>query len=138
MDNIYAVVENGLVINVVVWDGKSEWNPESGEAVPCQPQVGIGWLYASSQFSQPPEPDQTPAELASANMAKAAAEYERATVAISALNEQIEDADYDGTTEDALKAELAAWTDYRKQLRAYIKAGGGSCLLPSAPTALFG
>ncbi|HCJ9616492.1 TPA: hypothetical protein NV979_004152 [Escherichia coli] len=64
-------------------------------------------------------------------MAKAASEYERASVVIVALNEQIEDEDYAGTTEEAVKSELAAWTDYRKQLRAYIKAGDGSQTLPS-------
>lgn len=133
MNNIYAVVENGVVINIVVWDGKSEWQPVTGEAVQCPSQVGIGWFYDGSNFSQPPTPEQTPEELASANMAKAASEYERASVAIVALNEQIEDADYDGTTEEEVKAELAAWTDYRKQLRAYIKAGDGNQQLPSAP-----
>ena len=133
MNNIYAVVENGVVINIVVWDGQSEWQPVTGEAVSCPAQVGIGWLYDGSNFSQPPTPEQTPEELASANMAKAASEYERASVAIVALNEQIEDADYDGTTEEEVKAELAAWTDYRKQLRAYIKAGDGSKALPEQP-----
>ncbi|EHM8973251.1 hypothetical protein ACE19A_07015 [Escherichia coli] len=131
MNNIYAVVENGVVINIVVWDGKSEWQPVTGEAVSCSAQVGIGWLYDGSNFTQPPTPEQTPEELAAANMAKAASEYERASVVIVALNEQIEDEDYAGTTEEAVKSELAAWTDYRKQLRAYIKAGDGSQTLPS-------
>ncbi|HEP1898758.1 TPA: hypothetical protein VCC33_004628 [Kluyvera cryocrescens] len=66
-------------------------------------------------------------------MTTAAAEYERATVTIGALNEQIEDADYAGTSEEAVKESLASWTDYRKQLRAYIKAGDGSKALPVAP-----
>ncbi|HEP1897665.1 TPA: hypothetical protein VCC33_003497 [Kluyvera cryocrescens] len=131
MNNVYAVVENGVVINIVVWDGQSEWQPVTGEAVSCPAQVGIGWLYDGSNFSQPPTPEQTPEELAAANMATAASEYERATVAIGALNEQIEDADYEGTTEEEVKEELDAWTDYRKQLRAYIKAGDGSQTLPS-------
>ncbi|HCP5374678.1 TPA: hypothetical protein OEH38_002574 [Escherichia coli] len=131
MNNVYAVVENGVVINIVVWDGQSEWQPVTGEAVSCPAQVGIGWLYDGSNFSQPPTPEQTPEELAAANMATAASEYERATVAIGALNEQIEDADYEGTTEEEVKEELDAWTDYRKQLRAYIKAGDGSHTLPS-------
>lgn len=132
MNNVYAVVENGVVINIVIWDGKSEWKPVTGQAVLCPSQVGIGWLYDGSHFSQPPVPEQTPEELAAANMTTAAAEYERATVTIGALNEQIEDADYAGTSEEAVKEDLASWTDYRKQLRAYIKAGGGSQSLPSA------
>ena len=134
MNNIYAVVENGVVINVIVWDGQSEWKPVTGEAVSCPSQVGIDWLYDGRNFRQPPIPKQTPEELAAANMAKAAAEYERATVNIGALNEQIEDADYAGTSEEAVKEDLALWTDYRKQLRAYIKAGDGCQQLPLRPT----
>ncbi len=99
----------------------------------CPAQVGIGWLYDGSDFRQPPTPEQTPEELAAANMAKAASEYERASVAIVALNEQIEDADYAGTTEVDVKAELATWTDYRKKLRAYIKNADGTKPVPSAP-----
>lgn len=75
----------------------------------------------------------TPEEKAAENMATAASEYDRATVNIVALNEQIEDEDYDGTTEEEVKTELAAWTDYRKQLRAYIKIADGNQPLPSVP-----
>ncbi|EOI6864721.1 hypothetical protein ACMVR0_000759, partial [Yersinia enterocolitica] len=53
------------------------------------------------------------------------AEYDRATLAITGLNERIEDDDYDGTTKDTINSELIEWTDYRKLLRAYIKAGDG-------------
>lgn len=52
----YAVVENGSVINVVVWDGVSEWAPPDGAIavdIPDDVPVGIGWLYDGSTFSQP-------------------------------------------------------------------------------------
>lgn len=75
----------------------------------------------------------TPEEQAAENLATAQNEYVQATKVITSLNEQIEDADYDGTTEAAVKAELAAWTNYRKELRAYLKAADGSQSLPSAP-----
>ncbi|MGE4775215.1 hypothetical protein [Yersinia enterocolitica] len=73
----------------------------------------------------------TPEEIAAENMATARTEYDRATANIVALNEQIEDEDYAGTTKDTVKADLSSWTDYRKQLRAYIKAGDGCGPLPS-------
>lgn len=66
------------------------------------------------------------------NIATAQSEYDHATSVINALNEQIQDEDYDGTTEEAVKAELTAWSNYRKELRAYIKAGDGSQMLPSS------
>lgn len=137
MGNVYAVVDKGVVANLVVWDGESEWAPDVGKAVLCGADVGIGWLYDGEKFT-PPVIVKTPEELSIENMSVARSQYDRATVSITALNEQIEDADYDGTTEEAVKAGLAAWTDYRKQLRAYIKAGDGSKQLPSAPMMLFG
>lgn len=73
----------------------------------------------------------TPEEIAADNMATARTEYDRATANIVALNEQIEDEDYTGTSEAMVKNNLISWTDYRKQLRAYIKAGDGSQTLPS-------
>ena len=47
-DNLWAVVVDGLVIDVVIWDGESEWTPPDGaELVKLvdAPGVGIGWTY---------------------------------------------------------------------------------------------
>lgn len=132
----FALVQNGAVANIFNCADEETATglyPDDTVVDVSEVLVQRGWLYDGVNFSQPPLPEQTPAELAAANMATAASEYERATVAIGSLNEQIEDADYDGSTEEAVKAELASWTDYRKQLRAYIKAGDGSQQLPPAP-----
>ncbi|TXP94032.1 tail fiber assembly protein, partial [Escherichia coli] len=29
MNDVYAVVDNNVVINVIIWDGISEWKPEA-------------------------------------------------------------------------------------------------------------
>lgn len=92
--------------------------------------VGPGWSYDGETFTAPVIV-KTPEEVAAENISTAQSEYERASEHITALNEQIEDADYAGTTENEVETELATWTDYRKQLRAYIKAGDGSQELPS-------
>lgn len=63
MDNSYAVVKDGIVINIVVWDGETEWQPDDGEAVKIDDVAGIGWLYDGKKFTPPPEPDKTHAEL---------------------------------------------------------------------------
>uniref|UniRef100_UPI0030090F37 hypothetical protein n=2 Tax=Enterobacterales TaxID=91347 RepID=UPI0030090F37 len=89
--------------------------------------------YANGQFTAPPEPELTPDELAAKNLLTAQAAYENASNKITALNEQIQDDDFDGTTEVTVKAELAAWTNYRKDLRAYIKNADGNQPLPTAP-----
>lgn len=64
MEN-YAVVEDGKVTNIVVWDGKSEWAPDNGDVMPAPDGIGIGWLYADDVFAAPVVqiPDKTHDEL---------------------------------------------------------------------------
>jgi hypothetical protein len=47
----YAIIENGTVTNVAVWDGETEW-PHEGDAVliPEGSSVGIGWDYDGKKF----------------------------------------------------------------------------------------
>lgn len=58
MSNNYAVIVNDTVVNMVVWDGKSEWSPSEGFAVPVQDgaQVGMGWKYINGEFIDPNQP----------------------------------------------------------------------------------
>lgn len=53
MMSVYAIVKKGVVTNVVVWDGKSDWVPESGKAVLAEGTVDIGWLYDGKEFTPP-------------------------------------------------------------------------------------
>ena len=49
----YAIVENGVVTNVVVWDGETPYDPE-GELVLIDgltPEPGIGWDYDGKKFA---------------------------------------------------------------------------------------
>lgn len=56
---IYALIDNGIIVNVVVWDGISQWSPPSDDhlvieipSVPGSP--GVGWSYDGTNFSPPP------------------------------------------------------------------------------------
>jgi hypothetical protein len=56
---IYAIIENGTVINVVEWDGVSNWSPPSGATALLPPdgtQFGVGYTYDGQQFVAPPPP----------------------------------------------------------------------------------
>lgn len=132
----YALIEDGLVVNVVICDSDEAATilfPDMTVIRIEGAEAGPGWQYSDGVFIPPAVKPPSPEEVAAQNLATAQSEYERASVHITALNEQIEDADYDGTTEDKVKAELSAWTDYRKQLRAYIKVGDGSQSPPPLP-----
>lgn len=50
----YAIIENGIVTNIVIWDGGSEWTPPTDAiAVPIPPSafVSIGYAYSEGAFS---------------------------------------------------------------------------------------
>lgn len=51
----YAIVENGVVVNVVEWDGSTKWTPPSGQvvAIPAGMTGGIGDAYANGKFTSP-------------------------------------------------------------------------------------
>ncbi|WP_082716456.1 hypothetical protein [Burkholderia sp. BDU5] len=58
----YAIVENGVVTNVVVWDGNTEsWQPPEGttaNVLPPDSPVGVGWTTADgANYMPPPRPD---------------------------------------------------------------------------------
>jgi hypothetical protein len=56
----YAVVQDDVVINVVIWDGGPEWTPPAGCIAVAlgDSGAGIGWGYVNGQFIPPaPEPE---------------------------------------------------------------------------------
>lgn len=57
MDENYALVQGGVVINTIVWDGNPEtWSAPQGVTavlMPANETVEIGWTYSGSTFSAP-------------------------------------------------------------------------------------
>lgn len=147
MNSTYAVIRDGVVINMIIIDtstlgGGADANTGKvsggggpgfgGQLVPAEDNAGIGWHYVNGVFTAPVI-EKTAEEIARENMATANSEYDRASVKIAALNDRIADEDWSGTTESAIRAELLAWTTYRKSLRAYISAADWSKRLPESP-----
>lgn len=136
MSKIHAVVVNGLVTNMIVWDGISAYGAGGNQIlIPVSSMgdntPGIGWHYENGVFTAPVI-EKTVDELARDNMANANSEYDRASVKIAAFNDRIADEDWSGTTEAVIREELLAWTGYRKSLRAYISAADWSKRLPES------
>ncbi|WP_082779139.1 tail fiber assembly protein [Burkholderia sp. PAMC 28687] len=112
----YALIENGIVINVVVWDGNlATWTPPDGQtAIEVKdgdvPHIGLG--YADGVYEQPPLPETippTPAEILSSNTSTRDTLLSQATSAIAPLQDAV---DLDMAT-DADTAALKAWKTYR-------------------------
>lgn len=51
----YAIISSsGIVINVVIWNGKPPWRPPIGTtAIPLADGAGIGWSYVNGAFIPP-------------------------------------------------------------------------------------
>lgn len=53
----YALVDAGVVVNVILWDGNTEtWQPAEGQAaelLPANSTVDVGWTYDGTKFAAP-------------------------------------------------------------------------------------
>ena len=59
MMDVYAVVENGVVVNTIEWDGAAQWSIPTGcslQQIPTDAYVGIGSTFDGHNFSAPPAP----------------------------------------------------------------------------------
>lgn len=153
----YAVISDGFVVNVVVWDGTGDIFADTttieltdkvsafiGDAyldgkVISKPRDGYdydftpdkkAWVMTDESKAIVAEKDKTK------NLTFAKSEYDRASTKLTSLEQRIEDDDYDEVnTEASIAAEKTKWTTYRKSLRAYIAAADGTAYLPKAPDA---
>lgn len=111
MSKTYAVIENNTVVNVVLWDGESEWSPDNGVAIPAADGVGIGWLYADGTFTAPdiPEPVKSHDELVAEAEAEKRARIDAATSRIVVWQTKLL---MERKLTDAESVSLNAWIDY--------------------------
>lgn len=67
MNASYAVIENGMVVNVIVWDGEAEFTVSDNHQLinisDISDQPGIGWVYSDGVFTAPPTPERPHDEL---------------------------------------------------------------------------
>ena len=56
----YAIIENGVVGNVALWDGATEWADAAGAIpLPEDSPVGPGYTYDGTAFTAPAQPVDT-------------------------------------------------------------------------------
>lgn len=56
MNNIYAVIENGIVINTIQCENGKEWTSDDCDVMSIdtfEPRPGPGWTYDGEKFSPP-------------------------------------------------------------------------------------
>jgi len=61
----YAVVKNGVVENMVIWDGVTEFSVADSELIEATDNARIGGTYDGTfHFEEPPRPEPTAEEAA--------------------------------------------------------------------------
>ncbi|EGX8866034.1 tail fiber assembly protein [Escherichia coli] len=67
MNMSYAVIENGMVVNVIAWNGEAEFTvPDNQQLInisDISEHPGIGWAYSDGGFTAPPTPERSHDEL---------------------------------------------------------------------------
>lgn len=116
----YAIIENSVVVNVVVWDGESKWEPADTLTIvnisEVSPDPSIGWSFDGKSFTAPPEPKKNKEELITE------AEYQKQAY-IDHANDYMNDKQWPsklalGRLSDADKALFNEWLDYLDALEA--------------------
>ena len=63
----YAVVKNGAVENIVIWDGETEFSVPDSELIEATADTRIGGTYDGAfHFVEPPVPEPTAEQVAAA------------------------------------------------------------------------
>tara|TARA_B100000949_G_scaffold209434_1_gene201807 strand:- start:300 stop:578 length:279 start_codon:yes stop_codon:yes gene_type:complete len=71
----YAVVRNGVVENIVVWDGVTEFSVADSELIEVTDNTRIGGTYDGSfHYVEPPVPEPTAEQVAAAEAKSSAIE----------------------------------------------------------------
>lgn len=128
MNSIYAVVKDGVVVNLIAWDGKGNWQPEIGEAVQVHGMVSKGWLYDGKTFFKPVGHSGDDDDIHQAE------ELRQALLSDARL--KVADWQTDlllGTLSDEDKTKLIAWRRYIKALEAMTISDGAEISWPEPP-----
>lgn len=127
----YALIKNGVVENVVIFDGEDDIFDDYTVVKLDGLTAGIGWTYDGEQFTAPPEPEPTPEEL----IAQAEA---RKQSLIAAANDYMDNRQWPGKATlgrltDAEKEQYNLWLDYLDVLEAVDTSGALDIAWPSEP-----
>lgn len=128
MNSIYAVVKDGVVVNLIAWDGKGNWQPEIGVAVQVHGMVSKGWLYDGKTFFKPVGQSGDDDDIHQAEELRQAL--------LSDARMKVADWQTDlllGTLSDEDKTKLIAWRRYIKALEAMTISDGAEISWPEPP-----
>lgn len=110
----YALIKNGVVENVVIWDGEGDIFADYTTVSIDGLTAGIGWSYDGKMFTAPPVPELTREEYVGQAESTKAGLLSSARMTISIWQSEL----LLGSISDADKASLVAWLAYIKAVEA--------------------
>ncbi|EQA1436295.1 tail fiber assembly protein [Escherichia coli] len=128
----YAVIENGMVVNVIVWDGVAGLGDGDQMIIETVDGCGIGWTYAGGEFIPPPVADQDPSELIANADAEKQNRLSYATNKIVVWQTKLL---MGRTLTDSESAKLNAWMDYIDAVQAIDTSTAPDVIWPELPEA---
>lgn len=123
MERHLAIVEQGVVVNVVVVDLNDTATIAhfGGLLLPVDSQVGIGWSYDGTNFAAPPAPIKTFAEI-EAGFISAVSAHLNAAVQGRGYDSMLSCSSYAASTNTTFKAEALAAITWRDAVWLYCYA----------------
>jgi hypothetical protein len=113
----YAIVESGVVVNIVIWDGVAEWSPNTVQiAVQIKDgdEVGIGYSFIDGEFVAPVIPAPTHEKL----VAEAERKKLQILLTINEITQTWQTQLALGIITDEDKATLTLWMKYAQAVQA--------------------
>lgn len=128
----YAIVESGVVVNIVIWDGVAEWSPNTGQTaveIKDGDEVGIGYSFIDGEFVAPVLPAPTHEEL----VTEAERKKSQILLTINEITQTWQTQLALGIITDEDKATLTLWMKYAQQVQAIDTSAAPDITWPTEP-----
>ena len=133
MNSRYAVIENGTVTNIIVWDGETVFSAGDNQLfMPIQDNAGIGWSWSDDGgvFIPPPAPKKTPEQLVAEAKAEKQTRLDFATTKIVVWQTKLL---MGRKLTDEESTQLNAWMDYIDAVTATDTSTAPDVIWPELP-----
>ncbi len=128
----YVIVENGVVVNIVIWDGEAEWSPNSGQTaaeIKDGVEVDIGYSFIDGKFVAPVVPAPTHAEV----VVEAKRRKSQILLTINETTQLWQTQLALGIITDEDKATLTLWMKYAQEVQAIDTSAAPDITWPTEP-----
>lgn len=129
----YAVVESGMVTNIILWDGEAEWSPNDGQTVievKAGVEAGIGYSVVGDEFVAPATVTPSKEEL----IAKTDEQKQQILQSVNMTTQMWQTQLTLGIITNDDKEALTAWMKYAQTVNAVDTSASPNITWPSEPS----